>query len=347
MNLFKKILNKFPLTFLIFLIILFSFPFYLSDFRLAIAGKFICYSILAIGLDLLWGYTGLLSLGHGVFFGIGAYCMGMYLKLQSESLPDFMSWSGLEKLPFFWMPFVDFSFTFAMIIILPALLAILIGYPVFRSGIKEVYFTILSQALSLIVTILLIGQQPYTGGTNGLTNFQEILGFPINSRITKVFLYYISFLILIVTFIFASWLVKTKTGKILIAIRDGENRLKYLGYNPVGFKLMVYMISAILAGISGALFVTQVGIISPSLVSILPSVEMAMWVAIGGKGTIVGPIFGTFVVNGAKMFLSENFPETWLYFLGVLFIIVVFVFPGGLYSIGNLLKMKSKFFRRK
>ncbi|MCX7821058.1 MAG: urea ABC transporter permease subunit UrtC [Brevinematales bacterium] len=341
MNHIKSFLTKYPLTFIVFVFILCSFPFYLSDFRLAIMGKFICYSILAIGLDLLWGYTGLLSLGHGVFFGIGAYCMGMYLKLQSESLPDFMSWSGLEKLPWFWVPFSDFLFTCIMIILLPIILAVVVGYPVFRSGIKEVYFTILSQALSLIISILLIGQQPYTGGTNGLTNFQKILNFSINIRDTKVVLYYVSLIFLILAFIFAKWLISTKTGKVLVAIRDGENRLKFLGYNPIGFKLMVYIISAIFASIAGALFVPQVGIISPSLVSILPSVEMAMWVAIGGKGTILGPVFGTFVVNGAKTFLSENFPETWLYFLGILFIVVVFIFPKGFYSIKDLINKKK------
>jgi urea transport system permease protein len=336
----KSIYKKFPLTFMIFIAILLSFPFYLFDFRLVLVGKYITYAILAIGLDLLWGYTGILSLGHRVFFGIGAYCMGMYLKLQTETLPDFMSWSGLEKLPWFWKPFLHPWFAFPMIIILPALFAIIIGYPTFRSGIKNVYFSILSQALALAVSILLVGQQPYTGGTNGITNFQEILGFPINARSTKVVLYLVSISFLILTFIFARWLVKTKTGRILIAIRDGENRLKYLGYNPVGFKVMIYMVSAILAGIAGALFVPQVGIISPSSVGILPSVEMVIWVAVGGRGTIIGPIFGAFLINAAKTFLSESFPDFWWYFFGVLFILIVFIFPNGLVSIYEMIKKR-------
>jgi urea transport system permease protein len=338
----KLFYKKFPLTFAVFILILLSFPLFLFDFRLVLVGKYITYAILAIGLDLLWGYTGILSLGHGVFFGIGAYCMGMYLKLQTESLPDFMSWSGLEHLPWFWKPFQHFWFAVPMIIIIPALFAVLIGYPAFRSGIKDVYFTILSQALALAVSILLVGQQPFTGGTNGITNFQEILGFPLNDRSTKVVLYLVSVFVLILGFIFAKWLVRTKTGRILVAIRDGENRLKYLGYNPVGFKVMIYTVSAVFAGIAGALFVPQVGIISPSSVGILPSVEMAIWVAIGGRGTIIGPVFGAFLINGSKTFLSESFPDFWWYFFGILFILIVFLFPNGLVSVYEIVKKKIK-----
>ncbi len=331
-NIFKEIFHKFPLSFIFILIILSTFPLYLYDFRLAIFGKFISYSILAIGLDLLWGYTGILSLGHGVYFGIGAYCMAMYLKLQTEKIPDFMVWSGLEKLPIFWEPFHNFYFVIFMIIFLPILFSFIIGYPVFRIGIRGVYFTILSQALALAISILLIGQQPFTGGTNGITNFQQILGFPLNSRITKNLIYYISLIFLIITFLVARWLVNTKTGKVLIAIRDQENRIEYLGYNPVGFKVMIYSLSAVLASISGALFVPQVGIISPSSVTVLPSVEMIMWVAVGGRATILGAVYGTFLVNGAKTFLSEFFPDIWWYFFGILFVIIVFVLPNGLFS---------------
>ena len=341
-NTLKTLSKKFPMTFVLFILILCTFPLYLFDFRLVIVGKFVTYAILAIGLDLLWGYTGILSLGHGVFFGIGAYCMGMYLKLQTETLPDFMSWSGLEQLPWFWKPFEHAWFAFPMIIILPALFAILIGYPAFRSGIKGVYFSILSQALALAVSILLVGQQPFTGGTNGMTNFREIIGFQIHDRSTKILLYFVSILVLVLAFVFARWLVKTKTGRILVAIRDGENRLKYLGYNPVGFKVMIYAVSAVLAGIAGALFVPQVGIISPSSVGILPSVEMAIWVAVGGRGTIIGPVFGAFLVNGAKTFLSESFPDIWWYFFGALFVVIVFVFPNGLFSIFEIVKKLIK-----
>lgn len=329
----KELRKKFPITTIIIIIIGLSLPFILSDFRLALVGKFLSYAILAVALDLLWGYTGILSLGHSVFFSLGAYAMGMYLKLQSEPLPDFMSWSGLESLPWFWTPFKSLAFALPMTIIIPAVFAVIIGYPAFRSGIKGVYFTILSQALALALSILFIGQQPFTGGTNGITNFVSFAGLSLYVRSTKIMFYLISLAVLGLVVYFSLWFVKTKTGKVLIAIRDGENRLKYLGYNPVWFKVMIYAVSAGIAGIAGALFVPQVGIISPSAMGILPSVEIAIWVTIGGRGTIKGPVIGAFVINIAKTFLSETFPDFWWYFFGSIFIIMVLLFPKGLMGI--------------
>ena len=323
-------------------IVLFLLPLVFSDFRLNLLGKFLTYAIVAIGIDLIWGYTGILSLGHGVFFSLGAYSMGMYLKLQSESVPDFMVWSGLTELPWFWKPFFHAWFALPMAIIVPTVLAILIGIPTFRARIKGPYFAILTQALALVFSILFIGQQPYTGGTNGVTNFQEFFGFPLSEPSTMRGLYLLTAVILILVFLFAKWLIGTKAGRILIAIRDGENRFRFLGYNSTLFKVAVFALSAALAGLAGALYVPQVGIISPSNMGILPSVEMAIWVAIGGRGTLAGAVVGALVVNFAKTWLSESFPDIWLFFQGALFIGVVLLFPKGIVGLFDGLKRRRK-----
>ena len=263
---------------------LFLLPLILSDFRLNLFGKFLTFAIVAIALDLIWGYTGVLSLGHGVFFSLGAYCMAMYLKLQAEDLPDFMMWSGLTELPWFWKPFKHLWVALPMAVIVPAIFAIIIGIPTFRARIKGVYFSILTQALALVFSILFIGQQPYTGGTNGITNFQNMLGYSLSDFSTMRGLYIITVVALIIVFAFSKWIVNTKTGRILIAIRDGENRLRFLGYDTSMFKICVFALSAALAGLAGALYVPQVGIISPSMMGILPSVEMAIWVGVCGRG---------------------------------------------------------------
>ena len=336
---------------LITAIVLLMLPAVLSDFRLNLVGKFLTFAIVAIGLDLLWGYTGVLSLGHGVFFSLGAYCMAMYLKLQTEELPDFMGWSGLTALPWFWKPFKHFWFATPMALIVPAFFAFIIGFPTFRARVKGVYFAILTQALALVFSIFFIGQQPYTGGTNGMTNFQDILGYPLSEASTMRGLYYLTVVALAVVFLFSRWVVGTKVGKILIAVRDGENRLRFLGYDPALFKGCVFIYSAVLAGLAGALYVPQVGIISPSMMGILPSVEMAMWVAVGGRGTIVGAALGAILVNGAKSYFSESFPDGWLYFLGALFISVVLLFPGGLVGVwerwGSRREKRESRFREK
>ena len=325
---------------LLFCAVLLVLPLVLSDFRLNLLGKFLTFAIVAIGIDLIWGYTGILSLGHGVFFSLGAYAMGMYLKLQSESLPDFMMWSGLTELPWFWKPFLHAWFAIPMAVLVPVALAVIIGIPTFRARIKGPYFAILTQALALVCSILFIGQQPYTGGTNGVTNLQDVFGYSLSEPATMRGLYLVTAAVLVVVFLFAKWLVSTKMGRIFVAIRDGENRFRFLGYNSTLFKVAVFAISAGLAGLAGALYVPQVGIISPSMMGILPSVEMAIWVAVGGRGSLVGAILGALVVNFAKTYLSETFPDSWLYFQGALFVGVVLLFPQGI--IGLLAKVKGR-----
>ncbi len=305
-------------------------PLLLSDFRLNLMGKFLSFAIVAIGIDLIWGYTGILSLGHGVFFSLGAYSMAMYLKLCSEDLPDFMMWSGLLDLPWFWKPFRHLWFALPMVVIIPMAFALLIGFSTFRARVKGVYFSILTQALALVFSILFIGQQPYTGGTNGITNFQDIFGFSLSEPSTMRALYLVTVIVLMAVFVFSRWLVGTKTGRVFIAVRDGENRLRFLGYSPAVFKTGVFVLSAGMAGLAGALYVPQVGIISPSMMGILPSVEMAMWVAVGGRGRLSGAVVGAILVNGAKSYLSESFPSIWLYFLGAIFIAVTLFFPDGI-----------------
>ena len=253
-----------------------------------------------------------------------------------------MGWSGLTALPWFWKPFKHFWFALPMVLIVPAFFAFIIGFPTFRARVKGVYFAILTQALALVFSILFIGQQPYTGGTNGMTNFQDILGYPLSEASTMRGLYYLTVVALAVVFLFSRWVVGTKVGRILIAVRDGENRLRFLGYDPALFKGSVFIYSAILAGLAGALYVPQVGIISPSMMGILPSVEMAMWVAVGGRGTITGAAIGAIFVNGAKSYFSESFPDGWLYFLGALFIAVVLLFPGGLAGVWERFRSREE-----
>jgi urea transport system permease protein len=326
----------------LFLAIIILAPMYLSEFRVSLLGKYLSYAILAIGLDLIWGYTGILSLGHGVYFGLGAYCMAMHLKLIASKgeLPDFMSWSGVDKLPWFWAPFHSALAAFLLAIIVPMIVAGLLGYLTFRNRIKGAFFSILSQALVIITVTLFVGQQGYTGGTNGLTNFSSFLGMQIGSHVSKLMLYYVTIGFLIIVFLIAVWLTASRFGKILIAIRDGENRVRFTGYNPVTFKVFIYAASAGLAGLAGVLFVLQEGIISPAQMGIVPSIEMVLWVAIGGRGTIYGAVLGAILTNAAKTSLSEAFPSVWPIFLGALFIIIVLFFPKGIIGTAADLRFK-------
>lgn len=317
-------------------------PLFLSDFRTNLLGKFVAFAVLALGIDLIWGYTGILSLGHGVFFGLGAYCMAMYLKLEASNgkLPDFMSWSGQQTLPWFWRPFAYAPVAIILSVLVPVILALVIGYLTFKNRIKGVYFSILTQALSIIFVVLFVGQQAFTGGTNGITNFKTIFGFSVSNSYTKVSLYYVTLVVLILAFIFCKWIVKSRLGKVLIAIRDGENRARFSGYNPAIYKTFVYCISAGLAGLAGALYIPQVGIISPAEMGIVPSVEMVIWVAIGGRGTLVGAVIGAILVNSLKSAVSESFPGAWSYFIGIMFITVVIFMPYGLMGLSKQIKRK-------
>lgn len=310
-------------------------PVLLSSFRLNLLAKFLTYAIAAIGIDLAWGYTGLLTLGQGLFFGLGAYCMGMLLKLEASGdwLPDFMSWSGLQQLPWFWVPFRHAWFAFPMAVVLPVATAAGLGYLVFRSRIRGPYFAIITQASTLIFATLLVGQQPYTGGTNGITNFSTLLGFPLADRATQVVLYEITVLSLVLCYVAARRLTVSRFGRLMVAVRDSENRLRFTGYDPVLIKTVVFSGAAGLAGLAGALFVPQVGIISPAMLDVVPSIEMVVWVAVGGRGTLTGAVIGTLVVNWAKSLLSESFPSAWLYVQGALFLGVVLLFHEGLVGV--------------
>ncbi|WP_127533077.1 urea ABC transporter permease subunit UrtC [Paenibacillus kobensis] len=310
---------------------LFAAPLYLSDFRLNLLAKFLAFAIVALGLDLIWGYTGILSLGHGVFFGLGGYAMAMYLKLEASGgrMPDFMEWSGLTALPAFWKPFESLGFAFAAGILIPGLLALFLGYVTFRNRIRGVYFTILTQALVIIATTLLIGQQAYTGGTNGVTGYSKIAGYSISNPDTKQMLYWITAAFLIVAFIVCRFLVASRFGKVLRAIRDGENRVRFIGYNPALYQMTAFAISGALAGLAGMLFILHVGIISPSMLGIVPSIEMVLWVAIGGRGTMIGAVLGAVLMNWGKSEISAQYPDAWLFVMGALFVVVVVFLPNG------------------
>lgn len=316
---------------LVFGVLLLLAPSVLSEFRLNLLAKFLTFAIVALALDLLWGYTGALSLGHGVFFGLGGYAMAMFLKLEAADgdLPDFMNWSGLTKLPWFWSPFEHAYIAFPLAVIGPGLLAFAIGYLVFRSRVTGVYFSIITQALCLILSIFFVGQQAYTGGTNGLTNFTTIFGRYVIAPETQKALYFITVGALVVLYILVRLLTRTRFGRLLIAVRDDENRVRFSGYNVVLIKSAVFAISAAIAGLAGALFVPQVGIISPANLGIVPSIEMVVWVAIGGRGTLFGAVLGALIVGWAKSSLSEEYPDIWQIFLGLLFIGSVILFPGG------------------
>jgi len=313
-------------------------PLYLNDFRLNLLAKFLALAIVALGLDLIWGYTGILSLGHGVFFGLGAYAMAMHLKLVASGgkLPDFMSWSGLSKLPWFWKPFGSPLFAIIAGILLPMLLALLLGWFTFRNRIKGVYFTILTQALVIITTTLFVGQQAYTGGTNGITGYTTLFGYRIADPQVKVWLYLVTVVALIAAFALCRYLTGSRFGRVLRAIRDGENRARFIGFDPAAYQLTAFCISAGLAGLAGMLFVLHVGIISPSMMGIVPSIEMVLWVAIGGRGTLVGAVIGAILMNGAKSVLSESYPEVWTLLIGLLFVAVVIFMPRGLAGLVDL-----------
>ena len=307
-------------------------PLFLSPFRVSLVGKYITYAIVAMALDLIWGYTGILSLGHGVFFGLGGYAFGMYLKLVASggNLPDFMSWSGRTTLPWFWEIYKSAPAAIIMVLFVPTALAFILGFLTFTNRIKGVYFSILSQALALVFVTLFVGLQQYTGGTNGLTDFSKLFELPLYAKSTKYIWYYVALAFMVLTYILFSQVLKSKCGRVLVAIRDGENRTRFSGYYVAQYKTFVYALSALATGIAGALFVPFSGIISPSEMSISSSIDMAIWVAVGGRGTLIGAVIGAFLVNLCKTLVSENFPEIWSYFIGLLFVVVVMFLPRGL-----------------
>ncbi len=308
-------------------------PAVLPAFRLKLLGRFLALSIVALGIDLIWGYTGLLSLGHGIFFALGGYALAMHLKLQlpQGQLPEFFTLYGVKDLPWFWQPFYSLPFTVIAIILIPSLVAGLLGYLVFRNRIKGVYFSILTQAALLVFFNFFNGQQKLINGTNGLkTDTETIFGVLASSPIAQLVFYQLTILFLVLVYFLCRWLTSGRFGRILIAIRDDETRVRFSGYNPTGFKVLVFAISGGIAGISGALYTIQSGIISPSAMEVAFSIEMVIWVAVGGRATLIGAIIGTLLVRLGRTLLSEQFPEVWLFFQGALFLIVVTVLPDGI-----------------
>jgi urea transport system permease protein len=317
---------------LVALILIFLMPAVLPSVRLNQMGRFLALAIAALGIDLIWGYTGLLSLGHGIFFALGGYALAMHLQLApiaAGGLPEFMNLYGVTELPWFWKLFDSFGFAAVAVILIPGLIGAILGYLVFRNRIRGVYFSILTQAATIVFFNFFNGQQKLFNGTNGLTNYKTLLGAVVNAPQTQFVFYTLTVLFLAATYALCRWLTEGRFGNLLIAIRDDESRVRFTGYNPTGFKVLVFAISASLAGLAGALFTLQTGIISPKAMDIAFSIEMVIWVAVGGRASLVGAILGALVVNFAKSLLSEQFPEIWLFFQGALFLIVVTVLPDG------------------
>jgi urea transport system permease protein len=311
-------------------------PLRVSDFTLNLFGKFLAYAILALGIDLIWGYTGVLSLGHGVFFGLGAYAMGMHLMLEigtrsvyGNVLPDFMVWNQVTELPLFWRPFYSIPFTLVAVLAVPAIFGYVFGYLTFRSRIRGVYFSIITQALALSTWLLFNRNAMNLGGTNGLSGFKSVFGFTLNSAATQRGLYVVTALCLCGAYLLCRRITRSPAGRVLIAIRDSESRVLFSGYSPAAFKLFVFVVSAVLAGVAGALYVPQVGIITPAKIGVLPSIEMIIWVAVGGRGTLLGPVVGAIGVNWLQSVLTTNYPDLWLLVLGGLFVAVVLFIPDG------------------
>lgn len=316
-------------------------PLALDDFRLNLFGKYLTYAFVAIGLVLCWGAGGILSLGQGVFFGLGGYCMAMFLKLEASTpentaiqstpgIPDFMDWNQLTALPGWWQPFYSLPFTLAAVVIVPVLLAGFIGIAMFRRRVGGVYFAIITQAIAAVMTILIIGQQGYTGGVNGITDLRTLNGWDIRTDEAKNFFYYLNGVLLFACLFVAQYVRKSKLGRVLIAMRDQEDRVRFSGYDVASFKVFIFCLGAAMAGIGGAMFTLQVGFMSPTLVGIIPSIEMVIFCAVGGRLSILGAVYGALLVNWAKTTFSESFPELWLLGLGGLFIAVVMAFPNGL-----------------
>ncbi|EJL93902.1 urea ABC transporter permease subunit UrtC [Pantoea sp. BIGb0393] len=306
-------------------------PLAISTYTLTLVGKILCYAIVAVALDLVWGYAGLLSLGHGLFFALGGYAMGMYLMRQAsgDGLPAFMSFLSWSELPWFWAGTQHFAWALCLIVLVPGLLALVFGFFAFRSKIKGVYFSIMTQALTYAGMLLFFRNETGFGGNNGFTGFTTLLGFNVTATGTRIGLFVATVLLLLVSLGIGFALARSKFGRVLTAVRDAENRLMFVGYDPKGFKLFVWTLSAVLCGLAGALYVPQVGIINPSEMSPTNSIEAAIWVALGGRGTLIGPLLGAAIVNGAKSWFTVAFPEYWLFFLGLMFILVTLFLPRG------------------
>ena len=326
---------------LLALVILVVFPLSMDIFRLNLVGKYLTYGFVAIGLVMLWGWSGTLSLGQGVFFGLGGYCMAMFLKLEASDpettkiqstpgIPDFMDWNPITELPMLWKPFQSLPLTLIAVIAVPTLLAFIISYAMFKRRVGGVYFAIITQAVALILTVLIIGQQGYTGGVNGMTDLKTVLGWDTRTDSAKLILYFVNAGLLLGCILLCKWVQTSKLGTLLLAMRDKEDRVRFSGYDVSMFKVFTFCLAAGISGIGGAMFALQVGFMSPSFVGIVPSIEMVIFAAVGGRMSLVGAVYGTLLVNAGKTYFSETAPDLWLFLMAALFIGVVMAFPNGL-----------------
>jgi urea transport system permease protein len=348
-------------TDLIGLLILIAFiavvlPLFLDIFRLNLVGKYLTYAFVALGLVMCWGYGGILSLGQGIFFGLGGYCMAMFLKLEASDpettaiqstpgIPDFMDWNQLTELPWFWVPFESLTFALIAVFVVPALFAFIIGVAMFKRRVTGVYFAIITQAIAAILTILIIGQQGLIGGVNGITDLRTLLGWDIRTDSAKYILYYVNIALLVVCILVGRYILSGRVGKILLALKDKEDRVRFSGYDVSSYKIFIFCVAAAFSAVGGAMFTLQVGFMSPSFVGIIPSIEMVIYAAVGGRMSLIGAIYGTLLVNYGKTVFSESFPELWLFLMGALFISVVVFFPNGL--AGIFTQLREKFSNKK
>ena len=322
-------------------------PLHLTAYTVTLLGKYLCYALLAVSIDLVWGYMGILSLGHAAFFALGGYCFGMYLMRQIGTrgvygdpvLPDFMVFLNWKELPWYWHGFDSFGFAALMVLVVPGLLAYVFGWFAFRSRVSGVYLSIITQALTYALMLAFFRNEMGFGGNNGLTDFKDVLGFPLHADETRIVLFALSALALAGGYLLCRWLVSTRMGRVLVAIRDSEDRARFLGYRVERVKALVFTLSAMLAGVAGALYVPQVGIINPGEFAPLNSIEAVIWVAVGGRGTLVGAVIGAVLVNYAKTWLTGALPEVWLFALGGLFVAVTVLLPYGLIGV---LRRKEK-----
>jgi len=309
---------------------------HISDYTLTLIGKMLCYAIVAMSLNLVWGYCGILSLGHGLYFALGGYAMGMYLVQapapgqESAGLPAFTFLLNWTQLPWYWAGTQTLAWVLILAALVPAIVAFVFGYFAFRSRIKGVYLSIMTQAVTYAAMLLFFRNETGFGGNNGFTDFKSIAGYSISSTDTRTVLFLISFVVLVLVFVLVQWIMKSRFGKVITAIRDSESRVMFIGFNPLQYKLAIWTLSAVLCGIAGALYAPLVGIINPGEMSPVNSIEMVIWVAVGGRGSLVGSILGVFTVNGAKTFFTAFMPEYWLYVLGGLFVVVTLFMPKGL-----------------
>ncbi len=324
-------------------------PLHVSDYVITLGGKILCYAIVAVAMDMIWGFAGILSLGHGVFFALGGYAFGMYLMrsigldgVYHSNLPDFMVFLDWKALPWYWQGTQYFLWAVVLVLLVPALLAFVFGYFAFRSRIKGVYFSIITQAMTYAAMLYFFRNETGFGGNNGFTDFKRILGYSISAPGTRVTLFALSALMLMFTLVLGRYLIGSKFGRVLTAIRDAESRVMFIGYNPLWYKLFVWTLSAVLCAVAGALYVPQVGIINPSEMSPANSIEIAIWVAVGGRGTLIGPVIGAFLVNLSKSWFTMAFPEYWLFFLGLIFVLVTLFLPQGVVGIWRRMRGQAK-----